>query len=134
MYRSPNKILQKKTGFAWNPQPLRHSVQRVFFLCNSLFVLLTLQTICQSWTWLYLYIQGFIFKCISLHDCRAYSSSSLRAIIANNHLLFLKIFSNFVYFCPKFQIFCLISCLFNIFLPFLFPFSEKLHACPYFPK
>ena len=32
-----------KTGIAWNTQPLRHSVQRVFFECNTLFVLLTLQ-------------------------------------------------------------------------------------------
>ena len=27
----------------WNPQPLRHSAQRVFFKCNTLFVLLILQ-------------------------------------------------------------------------------------------
>ena len=33
IYRSL-KVLQKKIGFAWNLQPLRHSVQRVFFLCN----------------------------------------------------------------------------------------------------
>ena len=33
------------------------------------------------------------------------------------------LFSNFVYFCSYFQIFC----------PFkLFPFFEKLQACPYF--
>ena len=37
---------------------------------------------------------------------RAYSSSLLRAIIACNHLPFFKIFSNFVHFCPNFQIFC----------------------------
>ena len=31
MYRSPFKILQRKAGFAWYPQPMRHSVQSVFF-------------------------------------------------------------------------------------------------------
>ena len=36
---------------------------------------------------------------------RAYSSSLLHAIIACNHLPFLKIFSNFVHFCPNFEIF-----------------------------
>ena len=53
MYRSPLKILQKKTpGFAGNPQSLwhisLHSMQRVFFRCNPLFVLLTLQIISQG--------------------------------------------------------------------------------------
>ena len=40
---------------------------------------------------------------------RAYSSSllrAMRAIIARNHLLIFKLFSNFVHFCPNFQIFC----------------------------
>ena len=41
-----------------------------------------------------------------LQHYRAFSSSLLRAIIARNHLLFFKIFSNFVHFCPNFQIFC----------------------------
>ena len=41
-------MLQIKTGTAWNPQPLRHSVQTVFFKCNNLFVLLTLQIIYQG--------------------------------------------------------------------------------------
>ena len=49
---------------------------------------------------------------------KAFSSSLLPAIIARNHLPFLKIFSNFVHFCLYFQIFC--------------PFSEKSHACSYF--
>ena len=35
---------------------------------------------------------------------RAFSSSLLRVIIARNNLPFFKIFSNFVYFCPIFQI------------------------------
>ena len=48
---------------------------------------------------------------------RAYSSSLMCAIIACNCLPF-EIFSNFVYFCPNFQIFS--------------PFSEKSHPCPYF--
>ena len=48
MDRSPFKILQIKTGVAWNHQPLRHSVQRIFFRCNSLFVPLTLQIIYQG--------------------------------------------------------------------------------------
>ena len=37
---------------------------------------------------------------------RAFSSSLLHVIIACNHLPFLKIFSNIVYFCLNFQIFC----------------------------
>ena len=36
-----------------------------------------------------------------------------------------EIFSNFVYFCPNFQIF-------HSFSTFLCPFSEKVHLCPYF--
>ena len=50
---------------------------------------------------------------------RAYSSSLLRAIIARNHLLFFKIFSTFVHFCPNFQIFCPYCPFLNIFLPFI---------------
>ena len=46
---------------------------------------------------------------------RAYSSSLLRVIIACNHLPFLKIFSNFVYFFSKFSS---ILPFFNILLPF----------------
>ena len=46
---------------------------------------------------------------------RTLSSSLLRAITARNHLPFLKIFSNFVHFCPNFQILCPF---FNTFLPF----------------
>ena len=63
---------------------------------------------------------------------RAFSSSLLRAIIAHNHLLFFKIFSNFVYFCPNFQIFCPFLPFLEIFLLLFCPFSEKSHACPYF--
>ena len=63
---------------------------------------------------------------------RAFSSSLLRAVIARNHLSFFKIFSNFVYFCQNFQICCPFFPFFNMFLPFFRPFSEKLHACPYF--
>ena len=46
---------------------------------------------------------------------RAYSNSLLRAIVARNHLPFFKIFSNFVHFCPNFQIFNPFLPLFNIF-------------------
>ena len=42
-YRPPLKILKKKPAFARNPQPLRHSVQRMFFEFHPLFVLLTFQ-------------------------------------------------------------------------------------------
>ena len=56
---------------------------------------------------------------------RAYSSSLLRAIITCNPLLFFKIFSKFVYFCPNFEIFCPFS-------TFLCPFSEISHPYPYF--
>ena len=40
---------------------------------------------------------------------KAYSGSLLHAITAHNHLPFFKIFSNFVHFCPNFQIFSLFS-------------------------
>ena len=33
-------------------------------------------------------------------------SKNVHAIIASNHLLFFKIFSNFVYFCPLLTFFC----------------------------
>ena len=36
-----------------------------------------------------------------------YSSSLLHAIIANNHMSFFKIFSNFVHSCPNFVLFVL---------------------------
>ena len=49
---------------------------------------------------------------------QAYSSSSLRAIIAWNHLPFSKRYLNFVHFWPNFQIFC-------PFLSFACPFSEN---------
>ena len=57
------------------------------------------------------------------NDARAYSSSVLHAIIAHNHLPLFKIFSNFVHFCPNFQIFCSFS-------TFPCPFSEKWLPIP----
>ena len=60
---------------------------------------------------------------------RAFSSSSLHAIITRNHLAFFKLFSNFVHFYPNFQIFYLFLPILNI---FLYHFCEKLHFCPYF--
>ena len=56
---------------------------------------------------------------------RAYSISLLRSITVCIHLPFFKMYSNFVYFCPNFQIICPFS---------TFPraFSEKLHSCHYF--
>ena len=54
---------------------------------------------------------------------RAYSSSLLYAIIIYNHLPFFKIFSDFVDFCPNFQIFF-------PFLTFLCPFAEKSQPMP----
>ena len=66
-----------------------------------------------------------------LWHIRAFSSSLLHVIITRSQLPFFKIFSNFVCFCPKLQIF------FLLFLPFFknffCPFSEKSHARPYFP-
>ena len=63
-----------------------------------------------------------ILRCVD----RAHYGNLLRVIIARSHLPFFKIFSNFVHFCPNFQIFC-------PFLTFFFcPYSEKSHACPYF--
>ena len=53
---------------------------------------------------------------------RAYSSCFMHRMTAHRRLFFFKKFSNFVHFCP------------NIlpFLAFFCPFSEKLHACPFF--
>ena len=50
---------------------------------------------------------------------RAYSSSLMCVIVACMGLPFFKIFSNFVHFCPNFQIFC----------PFL-PFFSKIASMP----
>ena len=55
---------------------------------------------------------------------RAISSSSLHAIIAQSPALFPNIFK----FCTVLPKFSNILPFFNIFCPF----SEKLHACPYF--
>ena len=41
-----NSFFKKTTGFTWNPQPQKHSVQ-VFFKFNPLFVVLTFQIIYQ---------------------------------------------------------------------------------------
>ena len=46
--RSPLKILKKKIDFAWNPEPKRHCLQKVFMKFNSLFLILTFQIIYQS--------------------------------------------------------------------------------------
>ena len=51
--------------------------------------------------------------------------SLMRAIIAPSHLPFLKIFSNFVPFCPNFQIACPFLAFLIIFPPFL-PFLWKI--------
>ena len=55
-----------------NPQPLRHSVQRMFFKFNQLFVVLTFQIIHQlsgDWTWLVLLkLLRINFKNKSLHN------------------------------------------------------------------
>ena len=40
-------FLKKKTDFTWNPQPQKHSVQKVFFKFNPLFVVLSFQIIHQ---------------------------------------------------------------------------------------
>ena len=85
-YKPPLKISKTKLGFAWNPHPLRNSVQRMFFKFSLLFVLLLFQVICQSQADHDTFCetskvltsginpsiiqqtgQGFIFKCISLH-------------------------------------------------------------------
>ena len=55
----------------------------------------------------------------SIHVSTWAYSRLLRTIIARNGLPFLKIFSNFVHFCPNFQIFC----------PFL-PFFWKIARIP----
>ena len=48
MYMPPFKVLQTKTRFASNPQPLRDNMQREIFKCKTLIVLLTLQRIYQG--------------------------------------------------------------------------------------
>ena len=59
------------------------------------------------------------FEALQYIQLRAFFSSLLHAIIAHKHLPFFKIFSNFVHFCPNFQIFC----------PFL-PFFWKILRMP----
>ena len=54
---------------------------------------------------------------------RAYSSCSMHAIVARMGLPFFKVFSNFVHFCPKFQIFC-------PFFPFFTLFFWKISRIP----
>ena len=39
---------KKKTGFTWNPQPQRNSVQKVFFKFNPLFVVLNFHPLAWS--------------------------------------------------------------------------------------
>ena len=63
-------------------------------------------------------VHGIITKPNKPNGVKAYSRSLLHFIIAHNHLLFFTIFSNFVHFCPNFQI--------------LSPFSTFL--CPFFLK
>ena len=53
-----------------------------------------------------------------------YSSCFMHGIVACMRLPFFKIFSNFVHFCPNFQIFW-------PFLPIFCLFSEKSHGCSY---
>ena len=66
---------------------------------------------------------------------RAFSSSLLRAIIARNHLLFFKIFLNFVYFCRNFQILYIFLSFLNILLPFFCAFSEnRAHALTFYNR
>ena len=56
----------------------------------------------------------------------------MHGIITSNHPLFWKIFSNFVHFFPNFQMFHPFFAGFKIFFGLFWPFSEKLHAYPYF--
>ena len=54
---------------------------------------------------------------VIIWQCRAYSSCFMRAVVKCMRLPFSKIFSNFVHFCPNFQIFC-------PFLPFLWKITH----------
>ena len=54
---------------------------------------------------------------ICCYYAKAFSRSLLHAIITHNHMPISKIFSNFVHFCPNFQIFC-------PFLPFLWKITH----------
>ena len=56
---------------------------------------------------------------------RASSNSLLCAIIARNHLPIFKTFSNFLNFCPNFQILCQFLPLFNVFCPFFALFMKN---------
>ena len=67
----------------------------------------------------------YSISCQSCTVIRACFSYFKHAIVERMRLPFFKIFSGFVYFCVSFQMFCTFFALFG-------PFSEKLHACPYF--
>ena len=69
-------------------------------------------------------VHWIITKSNKPNGVRVYSSSLLHVIITHNHLLFFKIFWNFVHFCPNSQIFFPFSI-------FLSSFSEKSQLLPF---
>ena len=85
--------------------------------CHVFYIFYREKKSCQN---LFFWWYFFFIVHNNFTENRAYSSSLLRAIIARSHLPFFKILSNFVHFCPNFQIFCR-------FLPFYYYFYIFLH-------
>ena len=80
------------------------------------------------WSKFFLEQSQIYVGCVTLpsrkRSFRAFFSGLLRGIIARNKLPLFKMFSNFVHFCPNFQIFCPFLPFSNIFLPFFFKISR----------
>ena len=103
------KLLIRKTEYCWTNQ--------TYF--NGLFLYLWKKKVWVKWTVnkQYAKIQKYRYK------NRAFFSSLLHVIIACSHLPFFKIFSNFVRYCPNFQMFCPFLPFFNILFVFFALFS-----------
>ena len=69
---------------------------------HKIFIFYNFSKLSQKHLW---WSSFYYWSCRS--KSRTYSISLLCAIIARNHMPFFKIFSDFIHFCPNFQIFCL---------------------------
>ena len=87
-------------------------IEEVFYFENTIFARSPEYQVSGKW-------------CSREYSFRAFSSSLLHVIITCNHLPFFKIFSNFVYICPNFQIFCLSPPFFTFYALFL---KNRMHA------
>ena len=105
----------------WNPQPLRHRVQRMFFKFNQLFVVLTFQKIHQlsgDWTWrVLLKLIRINFKNKSLHNSIDWSGLYLQISIPP--------------WLGKFSRFTVFRLLENAFAKFYFPSSMIWSLVPH---